>query len=140
MSASSSSSPLETYLRGAPPTHVGMTSKVGSEVVAAAQGRGREVGRGGVATPLLLANILDWSKILGMEYDGRGARARTRRGDCWMSAATRSSAGGLGPAHELLLCRERIDASFSARKGTGRTLKGRDLRHMRNAIWEKTGF
>uniref|UniRef100_A0A0E0FTY3 Uncharacterized protein n=1 Tax=Oryza nivara TaxID=4536 RepID=A0A0E0FTY3_ORYNI len=107
-----------------------MTSKAGSEVVAAAQGRGE----GGVATPLLLANILDWSKILGMEYDGRGARARTWRDDCWMSAATRS------PAHELLLCRERIDASFSARKGAGRTLKGRDLRHMRNAIWEKTGF
>ncbi|BAT11335.1 Os10g0481000 [Oryza sativa Japonica Group] len=50
--------------------------------------------------------------------------------------------GGLGwvPPHELLLCRERAAASFSVREGAGRTLKGRDLRRVRNAIWEKTGF
>jgi hypothetical protein len=38
------------------------------------------------------------------------------------------------------MCRERAAASFSVREGAGRTLKGRDLRRVRNAIWEKTGF
>ncbi|KAL2536810.1 hypothetical protein Fot_18201 [Forsythia ovata] len=31
-------------------------------------------------------------------------------------------------------------ASFSVHEGIGRTLKGRDLSTVRNAIWEKTGF
>ncbi|MED6156540.1 hypothetical protein PIB30_015426 [Stylosanthes scabra] len=30
--------------------------------------------------------------------------------------------------------------SFSVLEGVGRTLKGRDLRQVRNAIWRKTGF
>ncbi|CAN1253193.1 hypothetical protein LINPERPRIM_LOCUS8253 [Linum perenne] len=42
------------------------------------------------------------------------------------------------PPHELL-ARTRI-ASFSVHEGIGRTLKGRDLSRVRNAIWEKTGF
>ncbi|CAJ2632604.1 unnamed protein product [Trifolium pratense] len=31
-------------------------------------------------------------------------------------------------------------ASFSVHEGKGRTLKGRDLRSVRNAIWKKVGF
>ncbi|CAI0453018.1 unnamed protein product [Linum tenue] len=37
------------------------------------------------------------------------------------------------------MARTRI-ASFSVHEGVGRTLKGRDLSRVRNAIWEKTGF
>ncbi|PKI62624.1 hypothetical protein CRG98_017046 [Punica granatum] len=49
--------------------------------------------------------------------------------------------GGEGmrvPPHELV-ARTRM-ASFSVHEGRGRTLKGRDLSRVRNAIWEKTGF
>lgn len=42
------------------------------------------------------------------------------------------------PPHEYLA--RRRGASFSVQEGIGRTLKGRDLRSVRNAIWEKTGF
>ncbi|CAN1182145.1 hypothetical protein LINPERPRIM_LOCUS40699 [Linum perenne] len=42
------------------------------------------------------------------------------------------------PPHELL-ARQRI-ASLSVQEGIGRTLKGRDMSRVRNAIWEKTGF
>ncbi|KAF2312106.1 hypothetical protein GH714_028067 [Hevea brasiliensis] len=41
------------------------------------------------------------------------------------------------PPHEYLIRRR---ASFSVHEGKGRTLKGRDLRQVRNAIWEKVGF
>ena len=39
----------------------------------------------------------------------------------------------------MLQCLERAAVSF-VREVARRTLKGRDLRHVRNAIWEKTGF
>lgn len=42
------------------------------------------------------------------------------------------------PPHEYL-ARTR-GASFSVQEGFGRTLKGRDLRSVRNAIWKKVGF
>ncbi|XP_028775130.1 uncharacterized protein LOC114732024 [Neltuma alba] len=42
------------------------------------------------------------------------------------------------PPHEYL-ARTR-GASFSVQEGIGRTLKGRDLRSVRNAIWKKVGF
>ncbi|XP_073062023.1 protein S40-4-like [Primulina eburnea] len=83
----------------------------------------------------LPVNIPDWSKILRGEY-------RERAGD---------SVGGYGdaeeddedgnfrfPPHEYL-ARTRV-ASFSVHEGVGRTLKGRDLRRVRNAIWKQTGF
>ncbi|KAK1290558.1 hypothetical protein QJS10_CPB18g02113 [Acorus calamus] len=46
------------------------------------------------------------------------------------------------PPHEYLarqFARNGI-VSFSVHEGIGRTLKGRDLRRVRNAIWQKTGF
>ncbi|KAK2991357.1 hypothetical protein RJ640_001214, partial [Escallonia rubra] len=46
------------------------------------------------------------------------------------------------PPNEFLarqFARTRI-ASFSVHEGFGRTLKGRDLSRVRNAIWAKTGF
>lgn len=42
------------------------------------------------------------------------------------------------PPHEIV-ARSQI-ATFSVFEGLGRTLKGRDLRRVRNAVWQKTGF
>ncbi|KAL9263017.1 S40-1-like protein [Drosera capensis] len=50
--------------------------------------------------------------------------------------------GEVVPPHEYIakrLARSQI-SSFSVCEGTGRTLKGRDLSHVRNAILRKTGF
>nr|CAD1836187.1 unnamed protein product [Ananas comosus var. bracteatus] len=47
--------------------------------------------------------------------------------------------GGFVPPHELLRRRCRA-ASFSVQEGLGRTLKGRDLSRVRNAVWAKIGF
>ena len=48
------------------------------------------------------------------------------------------ASGGRLPPHEFL-ARTRM-ASFSVHEGVGRTLKGRDLSRVRNAIFEKIGF
>ncbi|KAK9664026.1 hypothetical protein RND81_14G014900 [Saponaria officinalis] len=82
-------------------------------------------------------NVPDWSKILREEYKEK-----------WNAAAEfGGSGGGDGggdggdewvPPHEYL-SRTR-NASLSMQEGIGRTLKGRDLSRVRNAIWEKTGF
>ncbi|RWR88885.1 Senescence regulator S40 [Cinnamomum micranthum f. kanehirae] len=42
------------------------------------------------------------------------------------------------PPHEMV-ARSQM-ATFSVFEGLGRTLKGRDLRRLRNAVWQKTGF
>jgi hypothetical protein len=56
-----------------------------------------------------------------------------RRGDAAMlpphEMVARASAGGAGPA-----------APFSMLEGAGRTLKGRDLRRVRDAVLRQTGF
>lgn len=46
------------------------------------------------------------------------------------------------PPHELVARGSEVSArtTFSVLEGVGRTLKGRDLRQVRNAIWRKTGF
>ncbi|KAL6883776.1 hypothetical protein ACP4OV_011190 [Aristida adscensionis] len=89
-------------------------------------------------------NIPDWSKILGAEYTGSAGAARgwAAHDDGAEYADELGCGGGRRwvPPHEMLQCRERSAASFSVREGAGRTLKGRDLRRVRNAIWEKTGF
>nr|GEY12545.1 hypothetical protein [Tanacetum cinerariifolium] len=71
-------------------------------------------------------NIPDWSKIMRdcdhvIRYD-----ADDDNEDDWL------------PPHEYL-ARVR-SASFSVHEGVGRTLKGRDLSRLRNAIWKQTGF
>ncbi|KAL2487457.1 hypothetical protein Adt_32213 [Abeliophyllum distichum] len=78
----------------------------------------------------LPVNIPDWSKILRDEYKNHG-------GDCEEDAGEDEDDGGM-PPHEYL-ARTR-GASFSVHEGVGRTLKGRDLRRVRNAIWKQTGF
>ncbi|PON78039.1 Senescence regulator [Parasponia andersonii] len=46
------------------------------------------------------------------------------------------------PPHEIVVRGSGVSpkTTFSVLEGAGRTLKGRDLRQVRNAIWRKTGF
>ncbi|KAG6417909.1 hypothetical protein SASPL_120106 [Salvia splendens] len=86
-------------------------------------------GRGGGPSSLPV-NVPDWSKILKDEY------METRRKDS--DEDYEEDDGDRIPPHEFL-ARTRI-SSFSVHEGIGRTLKGRDLSRVRNAIWQKTGF
>lgn len=81
-------------------------------------------------------NVPDWSKILKNEYRENQRRDSDDDGEDDDDAENRI------PPHEFLarqFARTRI-ASFSVHEGVGRTLKGRDLSRVRNAIFEKTGF
>ncbi|KAK4370554.1 hypothetical protein RND71_010029 [Anisodus tanguticus] len=91
---------------------------------------------GAAAATSLPVNVPDWSKILKDEYREYGKRDRDDDFDDGNDLENRI------PPHEFLakqLERTRI-ASSSVHEGVGRTLKGRDLSRVRNAIWEKTGF
>ncbi|XP_022940559.1 uncharacterized protein LOC111446095 [Cucurbita moschata] len=88
------------------------------------------------ASSSLPVNIPDWSKILQSDQSKHGPREAAEEDfddsdddddDMWRA-----------PPHEYLA--RRRGESFSVHEGIGRTLKGRDLRMVRNAIWEKTGF
>lgn len=106
------------------------TSRVSKKQAKRADGEGR------IAPSSLPVNVPDWSKILRGEY-----RENRRRDSLDDDSDGGGGGGGEGipvPPHELL-ARTRI-ASFSVHEGRGRTLKGRDLSRVRNAIWEKTGF
>ncbi|KAK1409792.1 hypothetical protein QVD17_36321 [Tagetes erecta] len=81
------------------------------------------------AAKSLPVNVPDWSKILRDEYKHE-KRHNDDEGD--------DEDDDKLPPHEYL-ARTRI-ASFSVHEGIGRTLKGRDLSRVRNAIWKKTGF
>ncbi|KAL6967259.1 hypothetical protein U1Q18_033063 [Sarracenia purpurea var. burkii] len=99
----------------------------------------RSAEAGATATSLPL-NVPDWSKILKEDYKEN----RRRDSDDDLDDDEDGGDGGRIriPPHEFLarqLARTRI-ASFSVHEGIGRTLKGRDLSRVRNAIWEKTGF
>ncbi|KAL0713568.1 hypothetical protein Bca4012_020546 [Brassica carinata] len=76
-------------------------------------------------------NVPDWSKILRDENRHRRRRSIENDDDDCIE-------GGRLPPHEYL-ARTRM-ASFSVHEGVGRTLKGRDLSRVRNAIFGKTGF
>ncbi|XP_077228001.1 protein S40-4-like [Tasmannia lanceolata] len=87
------------------------------------------------AASSLPVNIPDWSKIL---------REDSRRREFVESDEVELEGDDeiRVPPHEFLakqFPRTQI-ASFSVHEGIGRTLKGRDLSRVRNAIWEKTGF
>ncbi|CAK8536241.1 unnamed protein product [Lathyrus sativus] len=86
---------------------------------------------GRVGDPMSLpVNVPDWSKILGEENRQNRRRNYDDSDDDGDDERV--------PPHEFL-ARTRI-ASFSVHEGVGRTLKGRDLSRVRNAIWAKTGF
>lgn len=44
------------------------------------------------------------------------------------------------PPHEMVARKGTPATTFSVLEGVGRTLKGRDLRRVRNAVWRQTGF
>ncbi|KAL6575745.1 hypothetical protein OROHE_000726 [Orobanche hederae] len=48
--------------------------------------------------------------------------------------------GVILPPHEVVASRNSPMLACSVLEGAGRTLKGRDLRQVRNAIWRRTGF
>ncbi|XP_047160253.1 uncharacterized protein LOC124830541 [Vigna umbellata] len=88
-------------------------------------------------------NIPDWSKILGNEYAKRNNNNHdddedNEYDDDHNEGYDEFERSGRVPPHEFL-ARTRV-ASFSVHEGLGRTLKGRDLSTLRNAIWAKTGF
>ncbi|XP_021758932.1 uncharacterized protein LOC110723847 [Chenopodium quinoa] len=105
-------------------------------------------------------NVPDWSKIYGKspieKNNGSCSSFLDRNRDCNDYYTVRDAAGsdededyenenegdGELPPHEWLakkLARSQI-SSFSVCEGVGRTLKGRDLSRVRNAILSKTGF
>ncbi|KAL5555218.1 hypothetical protein UlMin_037454 [Ulmus minor] len=71
----------------------------------------------------------DWSKILKDDYK-----------DHWKMESDDNDSGGEGwlPLDKYL-ARNR-GTSLSVHEGIGKTLKGRDLRRVRNAILKKVGF
>lgn len=94
-----------------------------------------------VTSASLPVNIPDWSNILKEAYkDQRQRDSDEDRGKEDFDGGDDDDDGGDGrvPPHEYL-ARTR-GASFSVHEGIGRTLKGRDLRRVRNAIWKKVGF
>ncbi|KAL6506387.1 hypothetical protein OROGR_024568 [Orobanche gracilis] len=83
----------------------------------------------------LPVKVPDWSKMLKDKH-----RENLRRDIIDEDDAEED--GDRVPPHEYLarqMARARI-ASSSVHEGVGRTLKGRDLSRVRNAIWQKTGF
>ncbi|CAI0398335.1 unnamed protein product [Linum tenue] len=48
--------------------------------------------------------------------------------------------GEMLPPHEIVARTQSPILSCPVLEGAGRTLKGRDLKQVRNAIWRKTGF
>lgn len=95
----------------------------------------KKVGQMGPAS--LPMNIPDWPKILKGDYKEH----RKWESDDDEDAGDENEGVDHGirvPPHEYL-ARTR-GASLSVHEGIGRTLKGRDLRSVRNAIWKKVGF
>ncbi|CAJ1893514.1 unnamed protein product [Sphenostylis stenocarpa] len=95
----------------------------------------KKVEGGGRVNPVVSCsmpvNIPDWSKILKDDYEEHEKRD-------FVSDDDDNDGGERVPPHEYL-ARTR-GASLSVHEGKGRTLKGRDLRSVRNAIWKKFGF
>uniref|UniRef100_A0A7N0T9F6 Senescence regulator n=1 Tax=Kalanchoe fedtschenkoi TaxID=63787 RepID=A0A7N0T9F6_KALFE len=86
-------------------------------------------------------NIPDWSKILRSDFYKQMQQSRRHVSDeeCNSDDDDEEEEGHRVPPHEFL-ARKRVATSFSVREGAGRTLKGRDLSRVRDAIWEKIGF
>ncbi|BAT80709.1 hypothetical protein LR48_Vigan07g022900 [Vigna angularis] len=98
--------------------------------------------------------IPDWSKIytsnpaknstsrFDADYDGEDDGAGNYGGDSDEDGEENDEADSKLPPHEFIarrLARSQI-SSFSVLEGAGRTLKGRDLSKVRNAVLSKTGF
>lgn len=80
-------------------------------------------------------NVPDWSKVYGDTKSNRRSSHLNSHDDD-------DDDGCMVPPHEWVarkLARTQI-SSFSMCEGIGRTLKGRDLSKVRNAVLTKTGF
>ncbi|XP_071905415.1 uncharacterized protein [Coffea arabica] len=99
-------------------------------------------------------NIPDWSKIYGssskkpsntvsrLDDDDDHGNSDGVMYNSWDSDEEEEDDGSVVPPHEWIarkLARSQI-TSFSVCEGVGRTLKGRDLSNVRNAVLTKTGF
>ncbi|CAM8966428.1 unnamed protein product [Rhodiola kirilowii] len=91
----------------------------------------------------LPVNIPDWSRILRSDY--YYYKQQQRRNDDDEEEENNNSNNGIirVPPHELVAKQQMArngngTASFSVHEGVGRTLKGRDMSRVRNAIWEIT--
>lgn len=91
-----------------------------------------------VTAASLPVNIPDWSKILKEDYKEHPKWESDEEEDEDEENEGHHHGVIRVPPHEYL-ARTR-GASLSVHEGIGRTLKGRDLRSVRNAIWEKVGF
>ncbi|KAI3411527.1 uncharacterized protein J3R85_017874 [Psidium guajava] len=89
------------------------------------------------AAASLPVNIPDWSRILQGDY-GEHHRGREAAEHGGSDGHEEDDDGDRVPPHEFLA--RRRGASLSVHEGVGRTLKGRDLRRVRNAIWKIVGF
>ncbi|CAI0407199.1 unnamed protein product [Linum tenue] len=79
-------------------------------------------------------NVPDWSKILRID-SVESLHEMSNGGD--------DDSDGMVPPHEYLAreyARGRKSGGASVFEGVGRTLKGRDLRRVRDAVWSQTGF
>nr|XP_017251553.1 PREDICTED: uncharacterized protein LOC108222158 [Daucus carota subsp. sativus] len=85
--------------------------------------------RGDVTSTSVPVNVMDWSKVLRGEYKNRMGEIEEDENE---------NEDERVPPHEYL-ARTRA-ASCSVHEGIGRTLKGRDMRMVRNAVWKHTGF
>ncbi|XP_027070178.2 uncharacterized protein [Coffea arabica] len=95
----------------------------------------RSIAAAAAASTSLPVNVPDWSRILGDEYKSRGSNGREHE-----DGEDDKDEDGKLPPHEYLAARTRSGWSFSVQEGIGRTLKGRDLSRVRNAVWKQTGF
>ncbi|KAL1201765.1 Protein S40-5 [Cardamine amara subsp. amara] len=75
--------------------------------------------------------VPDWSKILKVESMHSNNYADVADSD-WES--------GMVPPHEYVARSRNGNGGSSVFLGVGRTLKGRDLRRVRDAVWSQTGF
>ncbi|GAB2298871.1 hypothetical protein Dimus_032949 [Dionaea muscipula] len=82
-------------------------------------------------------NVPDWNRILRVN----SVESLQESDDCEGSNGVDDleSEEGWAPPHEYL-ARSRKSAAMSAFEGVGRTLKGRDMSRLRDAVWSQTGF
>ncbi|KAH8485219.1 hypothetical protein Peur_071133 [Populus x canadensis] len=85
----------------------------------------------------LPVNIPDWSKIYS-DHQMKESENSIYQLDDDSEHDDDDDLDGRVPPHEYLA--RRRGASFSVHEGIGRTLKGRDLRQVRNAVWKRVGF
>ncbi|CAN6249553.1 unnamed protein product [Urochloa humidicola] len=80
-----------------------------------------------------------WPKAMAEENDRRRREAGFEFGGAGYVYDDEDDDGeAMVPPHEVAA--RRAAAAASVMEGAGRTLKGRDLRRVRNAVWRTTGF